>query len=62
MDLSNFLREIEELIGRDSIVREDHESSTFGRDWWSLLMLREVLGHGLNPPPQPLLGLRMLMM
>ncbi|WP_188602517.1 FAD-binding oxidoreductase [Vulcanisaeta souniana] len=51
MDLSNFLREIEELIGRDSIVREDHESSTFGRDWWSLLMLREVLGHGLNPPP-----------
>ncbi len=51
MDLSNFLREIEELIGRNNVIREGHELSVFRRDWWSLLMLRETLGHGLNLPP-----------
>ncbi|ADN50975.1 FAD-binding oxidoreductase [Vulcanisaeta distributa] len=51
MDLSNFLRETEKLIGRDNVIREGHELLVFRRDWWPLLMLREVLGRVPNPPP-----------
>ncbi len=51
MNLSNFLKETEELIGRDNVIKEGHELSVFRRDWWSLLILREILRHVPNPPP-----------
>ena len=49
--MSNFLNDVEELIGRDNVVTEGYELSMFRRDWWSILMLREMLGRGVNPPP-----------
>ncbi|WP_243668898.1 hypothetical protein [Vulcanisaeta sp. JCM 16161] len=61
MELAKFLRDVEELIGKDNVIKRENELSMYRRDWWSILMLKEVLGHSLIRH-QPLLGLVVLTM
>jgi alkyldihydroxyacetonephosphate synthase len=51
VELVKFLKDIEELLGKDNVISEGHGLSMFRRDWWSILMLREALGHSLDSPP-----------
>ncbi|WP_243675580.1 FAD-dependent oxidoreductase [Vulcanisaeta distributa] len=51
MELVKFLKDVEELLGKDNVISEGHGLSAFRRDWWSILMLREVLGHDIDAPP-----------
>ncbi len=51
VELVKFLKDVEELLGRENVISEGHGLSAFRRDWWSILMLKEMLGHDIDAPP-----------
>jgi len=48
--LNEFINEVRASIREDIIVTSE-EAHAFSRDWWALLMLRELLGHVIDKPP-----------
>ena len=50
MSLNEFINEVRASIREDIIVTGE-EMHAFSRDWWTLLMLRELLGHVIDKPP-----------
>ncbi|MGC8543949.1 MAG: FAD-binding oxidoreductase, partial [Vulcanisaeta sp.] len=49
-NLLGFINEVKNALGNNIFV-SDNEVSAFSRDWWSLLILRELRGSVIEKPP-----------